>query len=240
MKKTNFPLANRAETVRMETTLIEEWGLPQLLLMERAALGVAEVVCSLVDPSVPVTALVGPGNNGADALAVCRLLHERGYSTRAFLVGADPTCAADRTETIEKQLRWLSLLGIPVESFDSSKRIHGVLLDGLFGFGLSRAPEGDFHAAIEWANAQDAIRVAIDLPSGILADTGTHPGLAIQADHTVACGTLKLGLVCDPALPFVGTLHGADIGFPPAFLEALPGRLLPRPALPPRKPWAHK
>lgn len=230
-----IPLANRAETVRLEATLIEEWGIPQLLLMERAALGVAEVVQSLVDSSVSVTALVGPGNNGADALAVCRLLHERGFSTRAFRVGG-----TDLTEAMEKQLHWLSHLEIPVEPWSPSKRIRGVLLDGVFGFGLSRAPEGVFKAAIEWANAQDAIRVAIDLPSGLFADTGTNPGIAMRADHTVACGTLKTGLVCDPALPFVGTIHQADIGFPPSFLEALPGRLLSRPSLPARAPWAYK
>ncbi|HBN07094.1 MAG TPA: hypothetical protein DD435_00095 [Cyanobacteria bacterium UBA8530] len=224
-------VATAKETRKIEAKLIEDWGMPQLLLMERAAIGVANLVSSQY-PETPVVALVGPGNNGADAIAACRLLANRGYRVRVLLVSEN--------KASETQLSWLRNYEVPVKRWSPAIEAKGVLLDGLFGFGLARAPEGVFAEAIAWANAQEADVVSIDLPSGILADTGVAPGSAISATHTVACGLLKVGLLCDPALSFVGKLWLADIGFPPFLLEKIRGRLLASPTLPQRSPSAYK
>lgn len=225
-------VATREETVRLEETLIQGWKMPALLLMERAALGVAQVVQSLA-PS-EVTALVGPGNNGADALAACRLLMNQGIPCKAFRI------AKKETPQGTLQREWLAEYGLDVAPFNPEIEAKGVIIDGLFGFGLTRAPEGAFAEAIEWANRQNATVVAVDLPSGLDADTGVSLGPCIRAHHTVACGVYKVGLFCDPALPYIGDLHLADIGFPPIFLETLKGRLAPKPAIPSRPRGAHK
>lgn len=210
-------VATVSETRDLEDEVIKTWGIPVHVLMERAALGVAAVAAQAAAKDEPIAVLAGPGHNGGDAVAAARLLKAWGYRPHLF---AD---AANLSAVTDEQLGWAIRFGVqarPISEFTGAP----VVVDGLFGFGLNRAPAGSLADAIRRANECGARAiVAVDLPSGIRGDTGTAPGEAIRATHTVATGLVKVGVVCDPAVDAAGQLWQADIGLPPDFAGRLAG-----------------
>lgn len=231
------PPIGTAEQIQLaERRLIEVWGQPALLLMERAALGLLHMIESRY-ANHPVVVLAGTGNNAADGLALARLLADRGRSVRVLRVGAA------MGELASQQLKWLSQRDVPVKMFAGSETFgpEWVLVDALYGLGLNRPLKSDAALAIAWANRQ-AWRgvVAVDLPSGLHADTGVAMGAAINATHTLTFGALKPGLLSDGALQHVGQLWLVDLGLPRTLLDALPGRLNHQSLPPLLPPDAHK
>lgn len=231
------PVVGTAEQVQqVEKRLIEEWGYPALLLMERAALAVVHLLDHLF-PDAPVVVMAGVGNNAGDGLAIARLLLERGRPVRVLTVGAS------LGELASKQLSWLGRRGLSPKTFAGSETFgpEWVLVDAIFGIGLNRPLKSDVQIAIDWINRQHWRSVlAVDIPSGLKADTGEALGGTVEADHTVTFGMLKPGLLMDPALERVGRLWLADIGFPRALAQPLPGRLNVPVPLPPVAADAHK
>jgi hydroxyethylthiazole kinase-like uncharacterized protein yjeF len=229
-------VATVEQVQHLEQRLIDEWGFPAIVLMERAALAVTHFLDRQY-PDAPVVVMAGTGNNAADGLAVARLLVDRGRMVRVLTVGAS------LGELASKQMGWLNRRGLQAKGFSGSESFGAdwVLIDAVFGIGLNRPLKSDALLAIDWVNRGPwrAI-VAIDVPSGINANTGEALGAAVSAHHTIALGCLKLGLVTDLALRRVGRLWLADIGFPAAMIEPLPGRLNYPFALPPVPPDAHK
>ncbi|MFN3430874.1 MAG: NAD(P)H-hydrate dehydratase [Candidatus Sericytochromatia bacterium] len=230
------PIGTADQVRELEKRLIEGWAFPAELLMERAALALLHVI-EAQHPGAPVVVLAGTGHNAGDGLALARMLADRGRTVRVLRVGAAPG------EMASRQLKWLARRDVPAKLFAGSETFgpEWVLVDALFGIGLDRPLKSDAALAIEWVNRQ-AWRavVAVDLPSGLHADTGQALGAAINASLTVAIGVLKPGLLADSALRHVGQLWLADIGFPAHFTDALPGRLnapVPMPMVPPD---AHK
>lgn len=227
-------IATVAETRELEAEVIDTWGIPVQVLMERAALGVAAVAAQVADRSEPIAVLVGPGHNGGDAVAAARMLGAWGYRPQVF---AD---AANLSSVTDEQLGWAIRFGVqarPLAEFDGAP----VVIDGLFGFGLNRAPAGELAQAIRKANECGARAVvAVDIPSGIQGDTGTAFGDAIRATHTVATGMVKIGVACDPAVDSVGELWLADIGLPPEFASRLAGSAIALAPSPRRPAGAHK
>lgn len=227
-------IATVAETRELEDELIKTWGIPVHVLMERAAQGVAAVTGRLADREEPIAVLAGPGHNGGDAVAAARILKTWGYRPHIF---AD---AANLSATTDEQLGWAIRFGIqarPLSEFVAAP----VIVDGLFGFGLNRPPAGSLADAIRNANQCGARAiVAVDLPSGIRGDTGTAPGEAIRATHTVATGLVKIGAACDPAVDSVGELWQADIGLPPQFAERLAGCAITYETPEPRRAGSYK
>jgi len=145
-----------------------------LPLMERAGSAAAEIAVKLLsDKGKDVLVLAGPGNNGGDAMVVARILQERFFRVSV----------AKNSEEIPKEKHW------------------GLVVDGLFGIGLTRAIEGGFTRLVEYANAQPCPVLALDVPSGIDSDTGRVLGCAVRATHTVTFIGLKPGLL---------TLQGPD------------------------------
>lgn len=230
-------IATVAETRRLEADLIQGWGVPELVLMERAALGVAMQVHALAEPGERVAVVAGLGNNGADGLAAARILKAWGHDPIVYALEGQGTASHAR------QLDWARRFEVRVEACGPDTRLPraAVLVDALFGFGLSRAPEGLAAQALHALAAATARAVvAVDLPSGLDGTTGTAFGPVVRATHTVAAGVLKSGLVSDPALAMVGRLSLAEIGFAPALLDRLPGDVLVPEGLPPRALAAHK
>ena len=193
--------------------------LPEGALMQRAATGLA-VACAQRLGRVygaHVVLLVGGGDNGADALWAGAQLAARGAAVTA-VVTADPRADALRG--------FCRAGGRVVETVPA----HGLVVDGLVGIGGRGALRPAAATLAEQVRERDV--VAVDLPSGVDADTGEVAGTAVRADLTVTFGTLKPGLLL--ARPHVGRLHLVDLGLdlPPAPVEALEdsdiGRLLPR------------
>lgn len=231
-------LASVDETRQVENTVIASWGFPQLLLMERAALAVAEVA-RLASPGPRIGVLAGWGHNGADGVAAARLLATWGYAPQVLTIEG-PACPA-----LEQQMTWARKWGVPIQAFEGA--LPGghlpeadLWIDGLFGFGLNRAPAGVAERAIEALNEQASPVVAIDLPSGLDGSRGVALGQVVRATHTVSLGLLKAGLLCDPALEHLGELWLGDLGFPRELTDALPGELLLANPWPERPLASHK
>lgn len=199
---------------------IERIGIPSVVLMERAALAVAEAAEELLagqPKDAGVLVACGTGNNGADGIAVGRILHGRGYRVMVLLAGN----LSHATQEHQMQQQIAEKLQVPVAGAEEWLRMcpseterYGVIVDALFGIGLGRPVEGSYRRLLEClAGMEDAGVVAVDIPSGIHADTGAVMGIALPADITVTFGYGKSGLMLYPGRSYAGQVRIADIGF---------------------------
>jgi hydroxyethylthiazole kinase-like uncharacterized protein yjeF len=190
--------------------------LPDGALMSRAAAGLAAVCAQLLQQvyGARVAVLAGAGDNGGDALFAGARLAARGAAVTAIAAGGrlhEAGAAALRSAggTIQPADGHLSA--------DTSATLHraDLIIDGLLGIGGHgglREPGAALAAVTEQARADGAIVVAVDLPSGVDADTGEVAGAAVRADVTVTFGTFKPGLLIDPGASYAGTVELIDIG----------------------------
>ncbi|MDO4268819.1 MAG: NAD(P)H-hydrate dehydratase [Eubacteriales bacterium] len=193
---------------------IERIGIPSLVLMERAALAVADEVEKLAEPGARILAVCGTGNNGADGIAAGRILKGRGYEVTVVLAGNLEH--ASKEHRIQRQIA--EKLG--VQTAVASDYLPGsceVIVDAVFGIGLGRPVEGAYAELLsllqEKREKEGAKVVAVDIPSGIHADNGAVMGTALAADVTVTFGFWKTGLMLYPGKQYAGRVTAADIGF---------------------------
>ncbi len=202
---------------QIEEDAMEGAGIPSLVLMERAALSVVEEIRQRVDaPSV--LCVCGMGNNGADGLAVARILAESNISVEVFCLGKEEHATAEW----RRQREILDAVGVLVVKNPSLSE-YTVIVDAVFGIGLKRNVEGIFAKSIEQINESGAFVVAVDMPSGISASTGERLSIAVRADVTVTFGAWKAGLVFYPGAICAGEVVVKQIGFPArSFLAVKP------------------
>jgi NAD(P)H-hydrate epimerase len=233
---------------------IEEIGIPSVVLMENAGrqtVAAMEAMYSdLAERHVGV--LCGRGNNGGDGFVVARTLAQRGVDVSVFLLGH----VADVRGDARTNLEILGRLGLTViEVADGqSWELHfselsdcTLIVDAIFGTGLNAPVSGLVESVIADVNASGIPVVAIDVPSGLSADSQHPIGPSIEAALTVTLGAPKLPLILPPAETRAGDIVIADIGIPAAVLDAVEGpriELLTRSAMrdliPPRSPDSHK
>ena len=219
--------ADGAETVKVITAdemreidriAIEEYGIPGIVLMERAGLAVALKVKEFY-PDKKIVVLCGGGNNGGDGLVAARNLHNRGFKVSVLIFAKKNSFSPD----CNAQYQIAKKIGIPVEfRKDLNERdVHGaVLIDAVFGTGLSRPVKGSLAGVFAFINDSDVPVVAVDIPSGISSDTGEILGEAIMADYTVTFGLAKRGHLLYPGAEYTGRLFVEDIGFPAKLLTS--------------------
>jgi len=207
----HLPAPTGAESAEWDRIAIEDFGVPQVVLMENAGRGTAEVVQRLF-PTGPVLALVGSGNNGGDALVCIRTLVAWGREVRAILVSdrthEDPLLHGWAVETVTDR-------DLSDDEWTRLFQEADVVIDGVFGTGVRDRPRDRQADAILRANRAECPILSIDVPSGVDANTGAVPGEAIEASVTVTYGAPKLGSLLHPARRNVGRLVAIDIGFPP-------------------------
>ncbi len=242
-------LVGSAEMREIDRTAIEGFGIPSLTLMDRAGRAVAEAAAELAGPHGHLVVVCGGGNNGGDGYVAARLLRAAGRDARVVsLVPAD-RLSPDARAVREQAQR----AGVPI---DDSGELAGfeagpgdVVIDAVLGTGLARPPEGPFAAAIARIVElrRDGARVvAVDVPSGLSADTGRPLGACVRADRTVTFAFMKRGLFIHPGAEYAGDVAVADIGIPPAAAERVPvscevlTEAEARALLPPRRRDAHK
>lgn len=201
-------VVSASEMKRYDANTIEKYYMPSLLLMERAALVTAEEI-EHVRGMKPCRVLVmaGCGNNGGDGLAVGRLLMLRGYNVTCVLLGSEEKC----TEETARQIAILREYGGQIFSTMQESE-YDVVIDAIFGVGLSRVVEGSYRDAIEWINQSEAYVCSVDIPSGVNADTGEVMGCAVRADLTVTYGFRKLGQLLYPGAEYAGVLVCRQMG----------------------------
>jgi NAD(P)H-hydrate epimerase len=233
----------------IDRAAIEGLGIPSQVLMERAGTAVAEAARVLLGPGGRFRVLCGAGNNGGDGYVAARLLHGSGHPTDVLALvpaaGLSHDAAAMRQRAATAGVAIADVAGpvaLPAVPGD-------VVVDALLGTGLTRPAEGRFAeaiAAIAAARAAGARVVAVDVPSGLSADSGRPLGPCVQADRTVTFAFPKRGLVVYPGASLAGEVTVADIGIPPEATARVPvgAELLQedeaRALLPPRAPDAHK
>ncbi len=214
---------------------------PAVSLMERAGAAAAELAGTLASESgAPVLVLVGPGNNGGDALVAARRLTAQGFrvdvASRADPARLPPDAARAWAGWRENDGRILA--DIP------PLRRYSLVIDGLYGVGLQRDIGGEDAHWIEQANEMDCPKLALDVPSGLDSDSGRIRGIALRADHTLTFVALKPGLFTADGPDYAGQLHLDMLGVDPADLPAVPGvaltQLESRHRLPARAQNSHK
>lgn len=181
-------------------------GTPGHMLMERAGQAVAEAVDRRAPSGARILVLCGPGNNGGDGFVAARLLQERGRRVTLALAGERSRLTGDAA--IMARL-WAG----SVEPIDGLQPLdHDLIVDALFGAGLSRPLEGGVAALVAAVNASGRPVVAVDVPSGLSGDTGRGEGEVIRATETVTFFRLKPGHLLQPGRSLCGVVTLADIG----------------------------
>ncbi len=233
----------------MDQHAIEALGLPGRVLMENAARTVAERLRQLLPASAtaaPVVVCCGSGNNGGDGYAAARLLVNAGVKCVVVRAGAPATPdAAANAQAWAHFGPTLDFEGQRPQA-EAALRQAPALVDAVFGTGLTRPVQG---AARDLILAMDLapppLKVAVDLPSGLDADTGAVLGAAVRCTHTVCLQLRKVGCTQYPGAAYCGALEVAPVSIPERWPDSAPGTyLLTLPfaaaLLPPRPPAGHK
>jgi len=195
-----------------------EAGTPGKVLMERAGKGVVDAMLDRwLEYRGPILIVAGKGNNGGDAFVVARHLAQRaGTAVTLLLACKKNEIKGDALFHFRKVPKSVKIVSATSGYFDSAR----VIVDGLLGTGLSGEVRSPYRELIEQVNrCKRACVVAIDIPSGLHADTGEPLGVAVRADLTVTMGLPKVGLLKPAATSHVGELEIVDIGIPAQFVS---------------------
>lgn len=198
----------------LDAYTIEHEPITSLALMERASTMFTQAFTNNWDTSHPVVVFAGSGNNGGDALAVSRMLAERGYQVEAYLFntgkGLSSDCAANKAKLQSFPVQFKEV----INEFQPPRltRNH-IVIDGLFGTGLSRPLSGGFAAVVRYINGSPATVVSIDVPSGLMAEDNSVNNMShvVKADYTFTFHAPKLSFFLADYASFVGQLQVLDI-----------------------------
>jgi NAD(P)H-hydrate epimerase len=207
----------RAQVREVDRRAIEEYHIPGIVLMENAARAVAQAAISMAgDPYFLI--VCGGGNNGGDGLAVARHLHNQGATVHLFLTHPPGKYSGDALTN----WRICEAMRLPV--LDGPEQIKGkdwdLVIDAIFGTGLSQAPRQPEEAIIQHLNVSRRRILAIDLPSGLDCDTGLKLGSAcVRAEKTVTFVAEKAGFANPESKQYTGEVIVGDIGCPRELIE---------------------
>lgn len=234
-------IVDGTEMSKIDNYTIEKIGIPQMVLMERAALAVAGYVEKKFDNNTKILVVAEGGNNGGDGIAAARILTMDGYDVEVFYINSIKKVSG----AFSSQLDIAKKVGVRFVD-EIRDREYKVVIDGIFGVGLSREVTGAQADAIRLMNGMKAYKIAIDMPSGINSDTGEILGDAFRADITITFGLMKRGAVSGNGKEYCGNVYVADIGFPVQAIDEVSPRLYTYDyadfdrLLPKRKPDSHK
>lgn len=243
---TEDPLPDRlyraADVRELDRTAIEDLDIPGYVLMRRAGRAVFEWARARWPRACKWLVVAGPGNNGGDGYVVARLARQAGLTPQVVLAG-DPERM--RGDAARARADYLALGGAEARWDAAPLPEADLVVDALLGTGLERPVTGAFRTLVEAVNAHPAPVLAVDIPSGLDADTGAVLGAAVRARGTLTFIGLKQGLFTGAAPEHTGLVRFDDLGVPPETFDAVApaARLLrrdDRPRLAPRPRTAHK
>ena len=196
-----------AQMKQADRNTIETMGVPSLVLMERAALSCVEELQNGTWDTGKVLAVCGPGNNGGDGAAIARILKTKGVEAELFCLGNPEKYS----EGMRAQKKIAENYGVR-EVKNPDFREYTVIIDAIFGIGVSRPLAGEYRRAVEAICASGVPVLAVDIPSGIHTDTGEVLDAAVKARATVTFACAKPGLLFDPGKRYAGEVLVRDIG----------------------------
>lgn len=188
-------------------------------LMERACRAFVVWFAERFNASRRIGVVCGTGNNGGDGLGIARMLKEWGYTVKVWVVWGEGKGSADFNTNLGRLEKAIPRFDVrrPADPMDLGEC--DIIIDGIFGSGLSRPADGIYAYAIEQINGAEATRVAIDIPSGLLADKPSA-GAIVKAHYTVTFQSPKLAFYLPESYPFTGEWHVVDIGLAERFLDS--------------------
>ena len=205
-----------ADGVReLDRIAIQEKGIPGLILMKRAAQSCVDVLLAEWCQAKSIAVLCGSGNNAADGFIIAGLLASRGLHVKASLVGRRPVPTSDAGSAFA----YLEENDVALTSVEEALQDVDVIVDALLGTGIKGPVRDAYVEAIDLVSASGAGVLAVDLPSGLCADTGNSLGVCLRATHTVTFIGRKLGLFTADGPEYSGKVHFADLHVPPEVLE---------------------
>jgi len=226
------PTLSRRQSRVVDKLAINRYGIPGMVLMENAGRGVVEVLTREGaglpalrigddhEPARQVVILCGKGNNAGDGFVIARHLAIRGIPAKVLLLASPSKLRGDARQNYEI----LTHAAIPLVDLSSTTNLASALdaeasdtaclIDAMLGTGASGEPREPYRTAIEWMNRESALRVAIDVPSGLDCDTGQPVGCCVRADMTCTFVAPKIGFAEPSAGEYIGKLHVVSIGVP--------------------------
>jgi NAD(P)H-hydrate epimerase len=236
-------LYTAAQTRALDDCAIHKHNIPGITLMARAAEAAFSYLLEVWPEPEYVQVLCGTGNNGGDGFLIADLAHKRGIRVTVFQLGDVGKIKGDAL--LARQQAQAN--GVNIVPFKKGALMaEGVIVDAMLGTGLGGDVRGDTVDAINAINTSGAPVLAVDIPSGLCADTGRVLGAAVRADLTITFIGLKRGLFTLQAPDYTGAVQFTDLAVPPEVYAAMPAdcalleleALLER--LPPRPATAHK
>lgn len=212
------------EMKAIDTYCMENLGIPGIVLMENAGLRVIENID--LEKTNSFIIVCGVGNNGGDGLAIARHLIAEGKNVEIFILGKLNNGSEDF------KINYTILENINADIFNISKEkdlsvlknslvTSDIVIDSIFGTGLSRDVEGLFNKAIALMNEKSKYIISVDIPSGINANTGEVLGISIKANKTVTFQLMKKGLIEEKAKAYVGQVIVEPIGMPQIAIQTI-------------------
>lgn len=215
-----IPVALTEQMRECDRVTIKELGLPGIVLMENASRAAAAEAIRMLDDNPAgkkVIVFCGKGNNGGDGFAIARYLSNAGAEIELFLLGYVKELKGDALLNCELYRKLSGQVNEvkPDGGFGKTSNRHDLIIDAILGTGFEGKARGLYAKAIEWINSSIAPVLAVDIPSGVVGDTGSATGFAVKANSTVTFGLLKAGLLLPPGRDLSGEVIIADIGIPP-------------------------
>ena len=219
-------VATAEQMQELDRKSIETYRIPGIVLMENAGKGATEIISNTF-PDIQnkkIAIVAGKGNNGGDGFVIARYLLNRGISVKVYLL-ADPKVLRGDAETNFQIFQRMKGEVISVPSSKDYQKVKkelekfDLLIDAIFGTGLDAEVRGYYREVIDHLNTLQQPIVAIDIPSGLDANTGKPLGTAIRASLTITFGLPKVGHLLSPGLDYVGEVKLVDIGLPKKLVE---------------------
>jgi hydroxyethylthiazole kinase-like uncharacterized protein yjeF len=222
-------LVTSSEIQEMDRIAIEEIGIPGVVLMENAARGATRVFLDHFGPPLRsyVLVLCGRGNNGGDGYAIARYLHQAGLKVTVIVLAETAKIGGDALLNLEviKRMGLDIIEAATREEWNRKSELISTsdyIIDGILGTGLNAPVRGVYEEIIDAINRSQKSVMAIDIPSGLNADTGQVMGVAVRADLTVTFGFPKAGQLIYPGAELVGRLVRINIGIPNEVADRIP------------------
>ncbi|MFW1678477.1 NAD(P)H-hydrate dehydratase [Pontibacter sp. JAM-7] len=216
------PLYTAEQTRLLDRTAIEQFGIPGYRLMQRAGHAVFAVLQARFPSLASLTILAGSGNNGGDGFVVAALAHQQGISVQLLCVGYSDFAASLQGEALQAWQHLLTTNLVPETFTDRSELTGDVIVDALLGTGLQGSVREPFLTAIKRINRCGKPVMAVDIPSGLCADTGMVLGQAVRADMTLSFIGLNRGLLTADGSEFSGQVLFDSLHLPEEVYDEVP------------------